>query len=207
MAGFAPLLVLVLAAASCSALVLGGASSAPSPSRPAAVFDVGEARGWAVPPANDANALNKWAMSHRFHVGDVLDFKYADGDSVLLVRRGDYDGCRAASPVRRFADAGDDTRFRLDRLGLFYFISGVPARCEAGQRMVLLVVDARSSLGGSAPTPAPAPAPATVEDGPSDDRPVPVPFRLFVAAGLGFVGGCIGAGLIIILLCVITSRR
>ena len=130
------------------------------------------------------------------------DFKYADGDSVLLVRRGDYDGCRAASPVaRRFADG--DTRFRLDRLGLFYFMSGVPARCEAGQRMVLLVVDARPSRGGSAPTP--APSSLTVEDGPSHDRLVPVPIRLFLAAGLGFVGGCVGAGLIL-LLCV-TWRR
>ncbi|RLM85189.1 hypothetical protein C2845_PM04G19200 [Panicum miliaceum] len=148
-------------------------------------------------------------MRHRFHVGDVLDFKYSKNDSVLLVRRGDYGGCRAASPVRRLAGGGADTKFRLDRPGLFYFISGVPARCEAGQRMVVRVVDARDSLG--APTPAPAPAPGGMDDEPSGtppsgDHPIPVPFKLFVAAFIGFISGCFLAGFIV-WLCMDCRRR
>ena len=114
------------------------------------------------------------------------------------MRRGDYDGCRAASPVRRLAGGGGggaDTKFRLDRPGLFYFIGGVPARCEAGQRMVVRVVDA---LG--APTPAPAPSPGGMDEEPappSGDRPIPVPFKLFVAAFVGFISGCFLAGFIV----------
>lgn len=128
------------------------------------------------------------------------DFRYSKKDSVLLVRRGEYAGCDTASPVRRLA-GGHHARFRLDRPGLFYFISGVPARCEAGERMVVRV-------GGGVPTPAPAPA-RTMDEEPSHksgDRLIPVAFRLFVAAGLGFVSGCFFAGLVL-WLCINYPRR
>ena len=72
------------------------------------------------------------------------------------MRRGDYDGCRTASPVRRLAGSGGggaDTKFRLDRPGLFYFISDVPARCEAGQRMVVRAADARDDALGAPRSP------------------------------------------------------
>ncbi|CAN6211044.1 unnamed protein product [Urochloa humidicola] len=212
MASLAPLIVAVLAAASCGVLLPGGSAAASS--RAPAVYFVGDASGWAVPPANATDALSKWAIRHRFHVGDVLVFKYSNNDdSVLLVRRGDYDGCRAASPVPAITltgvGGGGDTfivqLFRLDRPGLFFFISGVEARCEAGQRMVVHVAD-------GAPTPAPAPAPGGTDNDepasstpPSGDRPIPVPFKLFVAAGLGFLSGCFLAGLIIWL--IVNCRR
>ncbi|CAN6182668.1 unnamed protein product [Urochloa humidicola] len=204
MARLVPLVAVVLLAASCGALLLGTSAAA---WRAPAVYIVGDAGGWAVPPANATDALNKWAIRHRFHVGDILGFRYANNDSVILVRRGDYDGCSAASPVRAFTGVsvagggGGGGRIvfcRLDQPGLFFFISGEKARCEAGQRMVVHVAD---SLG--APTPAPAPAPGGIDDddeassSPSGDRPVPVAFRLFVAAGIGFLGGCFLAGLII----------
>nr|CAB3453711.1 unnamed protein product [Digitaria exilis] len=187
MARLVPLIVVVFAAASCGVL-LAGASATPS-RRPPAVYHVGDDKGWAVPPGNATDTLNRWATSHRFRVGDVLDFKYSKKDSVLLVRRGDYDGCGAARPVRRLPGGGH-TKFRLDRPGLFYFISGVPARCEAGERMVVRVVE----LGATAP------APAWMDEEPSHpsgDRKIPVAFRLFVAAGLGFVSGCFFAGLVL----------
>ncbi|CAL5081966.1 unnamed protein product [Urochloa decumbens] len=198
--------VLAAAAASCGVLLLGASAAA---SRAPAIYLVGDASGWAVPPANATDALNKWAIRHRFHVGDVLAFKYSNNDSVLLVRRGDYDACNAASPVQaRSGTAGAGASvvllFRLDRPGLFFFISGEPGRCEAGQRMVVHVAD--SSLGG-----APAPAPGGTDDddepsrSPSGDRPIPVAFRLFVAAGLGFLGGCFLAALIIWL--IVNCRR
>ena len=134
--------------------------------------------------------------------GACPDFKRSN-DSVLLVRWRDYKRCSAASPpARRFADGGD-TRLKLAHPGLFYFISGAPARCEAGQRMVLRVVDARSSLGGDgAPTlaPAPAPGPWTMEPtnvtNPPSDRPIPVWFKLLAPALLGFLAGCSFAGVI-----------
>jgi hypothetical protein len=127
----------------------------------------------------------------------VPDFKYYsnNGDSVLLVRPGDYERCSAARPVSRFADAGG-TRFTLGRPGLFYFISGAPARCEAGQRMAVRVVDdvgRRSSLITSgAPTPAPAPGTQT-SDTPQHRRPLSLAQKQFAAAAIGF-----GAGFILI---------
>jgi len=129
------------------------------------------------------------------------------------VRQDDYERCSAASPARRFADDGGDTRLTLGHPGLFYFISGAPARCEAGQRMVVRVVDARSSVGGGgAPTPAPAPAPGpgvmepSDSDTPSDDRPIPVWFKLLPPALLGFLAGCFFAG-VIMWLCMNLRRR
>lgn len=237
-------LVAVVFAASCGVVLFGASSAAAS--RAPEVYDVGGAKGWAVPPANAADRLNRWAFRHRFHVGDVLrklslnshdseqpqagqcsfectcsistlvrvpncvrlvwmvraDFKHTNNDSVLLVRPSDYDGCSAASPVRQLTGGGRGIRFRLGHPGIFFFISGVPARCEAGLRLVVLVADARGWFGGGAPTPAPAPAPGGVEDdepsrSPSGDRPIPAAFRLFVAAVLGFLSGCFSAGLVL----------
>ena len=88
------------------------------------------------------------------HLIRVSDFKYGDDDSVLLVRLGDYERCRAASPLRRFADGGGGTRFAFARPGLFYFISGVTGHCERGQRMTVRV------LGQGAPPPSPLAPPA-----------------------------------------------
>ena len=64
------------------------------------------------------------------------DFKYAN-DSVLLVSHDDYKQCSTETPVRRFT--GGDTKFTLDGLGPFYFVSGVPGHCEKGQRMIARV--------------------------------------------------------------------
>ncbi|CAN6218089.1 unnamed protein product [Urochloa humidicola] len=204
-------LAAVFAAASCGVLLLG-ASAAAAASRAPALYLVGDTMGWTVPPANATDAFNKWAIRHRFHVDDVLAFKFDDDESVFLVRRGDYDACSAARPFKGGSGGGGGSGsgefavmlFRLDRPGLFFFI-GEPARCEAGQRMVVHVAD--SSL--VAPTPAPAPGGTDNDDeasnSPSGDRPIPVAFRLFVAAVLGFVGGCFLAALIIWL--ILNCRR
>ena len=140
----------------------------------------------------------------------VSDFKYAGDDSVLLVRLGDYERCRAASPLRRFADGGGGTRFALARPGLFYFISGAPALCEAGPHMAVRVVDGalRPSLTSGAPTPAPAPAPGTQpsDTPPSGHRRLSLAQKQLAAAAIGF-----GAGFILIFsvvwLCVCCNNK
>ncbi|RLM86502.1 hypothetical protein C2845_PM04G19210 [Panicum miliaceum] len=163
-----------------------------SASRPPAVYGVGDETGWAVPLGSAAGALNEWAARNRFLVGDVLDFKYGDDDSVLLVLLGDYERYSAASPLRRFADGGG-TRFALGRPGFFYFISGAPARCEAGQRMVVRVVDGarRPSLTSGAPTPAPGTQPSDTP--PCGHRRLSLAQKQFAAAAIG-----LGAGFILI---------
>jgi hypothetical protein len=114
------------------------------------------------------------------------------------VRQGDYDRCSAASPVRRFFADGGDTQFTLARPGLFYFISGAPARCEAGQRMVVLVrvADPLNKIISAAPTPAPAPAPAATLSKRSR-RPLTIAQMQMVAGALGFATGFIAMFLIV----------
>jgi hypothetical protein len=65
------------------------------------------------------------------------EFKYVN-DSVLVVSHDDYKQCSTKAPLSRFTDG--DTKFTFDRFGLFYFVSGVPGHCEAGQRMIVRVM-------------------------------------------------------------------
>jgi len=84
------------------------------------------------------------------------DFKYDMNDSVLVVTRDDYKLCGASRPAQRFD--GGDTRFCLDHGGFCYFISGAPGHCQAGQRMMLRVLEQGRQEGGGDPAP-PAEAP------------------------------------------------
>ncbi|RCV08146.1 hypothetical protein SETIT_1G302600v2 [Setaria italica] len=127
---------------------------------PPAVFNVGDERGWAVPSGNGTETYNHWAKRNHFQVGDILSFKYAN-DSVLLVSHDDYKQCSTETPLSRFTSG--DTKFRLDGTGPFYFVSGVPGHCEAGQRMIARV-RAPSSLTG-APAAAPGMPPTAMGSG------------------------------------------
>ncbi|CAL5087804.1 unnamed protein product [Urochloa decumbens] len=133
----ASLLRLAFLAATC-ALLLAASASPPLPPPPATPQrDSGDEMGWTVvPPGSNGNGtegtLTQWAERQHFHVGDILDFKSWNGTVLLLARRRDYDRC----------GGGGDARFELDRPGTFYFSSGVPGRCEAGQRMAVRAVDA-----------------------------------------------------------------
>ncbi|KAK3158964.1 hypothetical protein QOZ80_2AG0143970 [Eleusine coracana subsp. coracana] len=132
------------------------------------VFSVGDEKGWTVPSGNGTESYNHWAKRNRFQVGDVLEFKYAN-DSVLRVSHDDYKQCSTEIPMSRFTDG--DTKFAFDTFGPFYFISGVPGHCEAGQRMIARVM-APSTLTGGAPAAAPGMPPATTPVVPAG-APVP----------------------------------
>uniref|UniRef100_A0A0E0K4P3 Phytocyanin domain-containing protein n=1 Tax=Oryza punctata TaxID=4537 RepID=A0A0E0K4P3_ORYPU len=193
----------------------------------AAVYTVGDARGWAVPPRG-SESYNHWGLKNRFRVGDVVEFKYVN-DSVLVVNHDGYRNCSSLSPVVRFTDG--DTKYLLDRPGLIYFISGVPERCERGLRMRLRV---RSAGPGPAPAPGPtraalplrppaigAPRPAAViaavtPSSPSASRPStststspspspspsPGPAQASGASGLALTGFSMAAALLVV--CVVS---
>ncbi|KAF8408357.1 hypothetical protein HHK36_007506 [Tetracentron sinense] len=108
-------------------------------------FEVGETKGWVVPPANDSKLYNDWASENRFRIGDTLRFKYAK-DSVMVVIESDYKRCNSTRPVF-FSNTGN-TIFKLDRWGLFYFISGASGHCEKGQRMIVKVMAPEESSSG-----------------------------------------------------------
>ena len=66
---------LAVFAASCGVLLLLLLGATSVATRAPAVYVVGDgARGWAAAaaPGDTTNALSRWAMRHRFHVGDVL---------------------------------------------------------------------------------------------------------------------------------------
>ncbi|OMO63837.1 Plastocyanin-like protein [Corchorus olitorius] len=105
-----------------------------------AEYDVNGDDGWIVPKHNSDNQMyNKWASSNRFKVNDTIRFMYKK-DSVLVVREAEYDKCQAPSHPEFFSNNGD-TVFRLDRPGLFYFMSGVTGHCQKGQKMIIKVLE------------------------------------------------------------------
>ncbi|RZS06652.1 hypothetical protein BHM03_00037349 [Ensete ventricosum] len=114
-------------------------------------FHVGGSRGWIVPAGDEADSYNRWAMRNRFHVGDSLYFKYKN-DSVLVVDREAYGECNATDPLLTFDDG--NTTFRFDRYGFFFFISGTPGHCEAGQRLIVRVM-VHPEFAAAGPGPAP----------------------------------------------------
>ncbi|XP_057751547.1 early nodulin-like protein 9 [Arachis stenosperma] len=138
-------------------------------------FNVGGSAGW-VP--NPSQSYNQWAGSNRFQINDTLVFKYKKGsDSVLEVKKEDYDKCNKSNPIKKFDDG--NTEFTLDHSGPFYFISGQDQNCQnKGQKLIVVVLAPRGttptppSPKSPSPTPTPTPTPAPA---PSGSPPVPAP--------------------------------
>ncbi|KAL9236072.1 hypothetical protein vseg_010779 [Gypsophila vaccaria] len=118
-------------------------------------------RGWLMPDGSETETYNEWAEQNRFHIGDTIHFKYSK-DSVLQVDREDYGSCNVTSPISKFEDGS--TVFKFDRPGFFYFISGKPGHCEAGQKMIVRVM----VQSGVQHPPASAPSPSV--EGPTRAR-------------------------------------
>ncbi|KAM0917727.1 hypothetical protein ACQ4PT_009181 [Festuca glaucescens] len=129
------------------------ASASASASSPRVLTVGGDARGWRQ-PAPGEETYNHWASRSRFHVGDLLYFRYARNDSVLVVTRDDYKLCRGDRPALRL-DGGEEARFRLERSGSLYFISGAPGHCDAGQRLTVRVMAQHDDDASASPAEAP----------------------------------------------------
>uniref|UniRef100_A0ACD5YIC2 Uncharacterized protein n=1 Tax=Avena sativa TaxID=4498 RepID=A0ACD5YIC2_AVESA len=116
----------------------------------------GAGGGWKVPALSDA--LNKWASTNRFHVGDNLVFKFdAAADSVLAVTKDDYNRCSTANPIATYK--ASDATVPLSTSGPHYFISGTPGSCDKGERLIVVVMSEKHGRRpASAPVPVAAPA-------------------------------------------------
>ncbi|CAA2978282.1 early nodulin 1 [Olea europaea subsp. europaea] len=114
-------------------------------------FDVGDERGWTKPTGKDPQTYNQWAAKNRFRIGDTVHFKYQN-DSVLEVTSADYLNCNTSNPISKFEDG--DTVFQFDRSGFFYFISGQPDNCKAGQKIIIRVMHP-SEVESPGPGPSP----------------------------------------------------
>ncbi|XP_048235554.1 mavicyanin isoform X2 [Ricinus communis] len=116
-------------------------------------FEVGSRRGWIKPTGNETETYDDWATRNRFHVGDSLYFRY-QSDSVLVVNSTAFRNCITSNPISEFDDG--NTVFEFDRHGFFYFVSGQPGHCKAGQKMVVRVM-AHQVAAAEAPNAAPSP--------------------------------------------------
>ncbi|KAL6529716.1 hypothetical protein OROGR_015339 [Orobanche gracilis] len=137
-------------------LVLFSALTFSSNSSHALQFTVGGKCGWRLNPSEN---YNHWAARMRFQVNDTLFFKYKKGsDSVLLVNREDYHACNTGGHPKSKLDDGHSV-FKFHRSGPFFFISGNKSRCMDGEKLIIVVLAARSKHS-SPPPPAPeAPCP------------------------------------------------
>nr|GMC71855.1 mavicyanin-like [Ipomoea batatas] len=121
-------------------------------------FDVAGEKGWVIPSAKDDHQFyNEWASKNRFKVNDTLKFEYQK-DSVMVVNQEEYEKCRSAHPMF-FSNAGK-TVFKLERAGLYYFISGVSGHCERGLKMIVKVLELETPPPSDDHTPGNSP-PAT----------------------------------------------
>ncbi|XP_068642139.1 early nodulin-like protein 7 [Aristolochia californica] len=100
-------------------------------------FAVGGNEGWQEPHENDTGLYARWAVKHRFQIGDSLYFRYTN-DSVLLVDKRGYYHCNTTNPIATFNDG--ETVINLDRSGLLYFISSFIDHCNNGQRLIVDVL-------------------------------------------------------------------
>ncbi|KAJ4897853.1 early nodulin-like protein 5 [Raphanus sativus] len=113
-------------------------------------FEVGGVEGWMVPQSKtQGDMFNHWASHNRFKVGDTVRFNYTK-DSVLVVSEEEYKKCKATKP--QLYSNNEDTVFKLDRPGLFYFISGISGHCEKGQKMIIKVMETESSPDSPPPS-------------------------------------------------------
>ncbi|XP_030549363.1 early nodulin-like protein 1 [Rhodamnia argentea] len=136
-------------------------------------FYVGGKDGWV---QNPSEGYNQWAGRNRFQVNDTLFFKYEKGkDSVLVVTKDDYNSCDTNKPLVSLTDGG--SRFKFDRSGPFFFISGIADRCNAGQKLIVVVLAIRPKAHGSPSTPSPVPpvAQPPASPPPGSDTPAGVP--------------------------------
>ncbi|KAG1346573.1 early nodulin-like protein 1 [Cocos nucifera] len=149
-------------------LVLGVAIGLVSSSEAYNFYVGGRGGSWGLNPPED---YGRWAGRNRFQVNDTIVFKYKKGnDSVLVVKKEDYDSCNSNNPIQSFHDG--NTVFKFDRSGPFYFISGTGDRCQKGEKLIIVVLAPRNK---SPTQPPPSPAPPTPSPKSPTSSPAPSP--------------------------------
>ncbi|KAJ8621716.1 hypothetical protein MRB53_030245 [Persea americana] len=173
-------------------------------------FFVGGTDGWVL---NPSEKFNHWAERNRFQVNDTLVFSYKkEEDSVLVVNKEDYEKCNTNNPISRFSDGY--SVFKLDRSGPFFFISGMPEKCEKGEKLIVVVMAVRGSHNPPiSPPPAtekpPAQAPISPSGSPGErTAPAPSPERSYASPPLFSLtasGSSLGVVIAVVFGCLIGS--
>ncbi|KAL9145248.1 hypothetical protein ABFS82_13G029200 [Erythranthe guttata] len=115
-------------------------------------FHVGGDDGWTLKPTK---YYNHWAERYRFQINDEIVFKYKKGhDSVLVVNENDYSKCNKENPIKILKDG--DSKFKFEKSGPFFFISGHNQNCEKGEKLIVVVLsDRHRNTTHNAPSPPP----------------------------------------------------
>lgn len=66
------------------------------------------------------------------------DFRYKKDSVMVVSSEEEYKTCNSSHPL--FFSNNGRTEFKLERSGMFYFISGVLSHCEKGQKMMVKVI-------------------------------------------------------------------
>ncbi|XP_058728404.1 early nodulin-16-like [Vicia villosa] len=91
-------------------------------------------------PLPSEEALFNWASNHHFTIGDTIVFKYNRRfEAVHEVTEHDYRRC-ITKGSRHKEFHGGNTRVVLDRLGVWYFVSGRRSHCLRGLKLAIVVM-------------------------------------------------------------------
>ncbi|KAL3821209.1 hypothetical protein ACJIZ3_007114 [Penstemon smallii] len=150
-------------------------------------FIVGGNYGWGL---NPSEKYNNWAERMRFQVNDTLFFKYKQGqDSVLVVKKDDYDNCIAENYIRLLNDG--KSKFKFQRSGPFYFITGNKTNCIKGQKLIVVVLAVRNHPPFPTAAPPPkgsSPSPSNSDWSPSSPSPAHGPSPSAPGSGISTAG-------------------
>ncbi|XP_012848257.1 PREDICTED: extensin-like [Erythranthe guttata] len=116
-------------------------------------FYVGGDDGWNLKPSkNYIHCADDIAF--RSTMKSVL-FKYKKGhDSVLVVNENDYSKCNKENPIKILKEG--DSKFKFEKSGPFFFISGHNQNCEKGEKLIVVVLsDRHRNTTHNAPSPLP----------------------------------------------------
>ncbi|KAL7145423.1 hypothetical protein ABFS83_07G083100 [Erythranthe nasuta] len=115
-------------------------------------FYVGGEDGWTLKPSE--NYIHR-AERYRFQINDEIVFKYKKGhDSVFVVNENDYSKCNKENPIKILKDG--DSKFKFEKSGPFFFISGHNQNCEKGEKFIVVVLsDRHRNTTHNAPSPRP----------------------------------------------------
>ncbi|XP_004508232.1 early nodulin-16 [Cicer arietinum] len=103
-------------------------------------YVVGDGENWSWKfPLPSRDILSLWASSHNFLIGDVIAFCYdSRNESVHAVNEGDYSSCNVGGKGH-LVDHDGNTKVILNKIGMYYFISGNKRHCKGGLKLALLV--------------------------------------------------------------------
>ncbi|PON99383.1 Phytocyanin domain containing protein [Trema orientale] len=158
----------------------------------------GKENSWTI-SSSSSETLNKWPQKTRLKVGDVPVWHYKPGnDKVLEVTNEEYKTCISMDPIQEYHDGS--TKIKLERSGVYYFITGAYDHCQKGLKLNVVVMSSNNVHHhhhghGISPAPSPALPPQTSNIAPHHE-PKLINFGMSIAVGI--IGSLVAKDMIMI---------